>query len=189
MFWYGKKIRKNREGITGYHVFCRTFLSHSAKKTRRGTLPCSKKCLAIKRFIHRRGSIIGLSDFPLSRSRKKNSLGGTLFFRNVLFWKNFFWLRGKVSRFSVDFFCLTVPKKSQRKPSVFRKFLVMKNFRHRRGAFTVLSEMICFTLRKRTVAGHLFSRNVLVWKTKIGETGRVSRILSNIFVSQCQKNS
>ena len=116
-------------------------------------------------------------------------VGWNLVFQKRSVLEKFFWLRGKVSRFSVDFYCLTVPKKSQRKPSVFRKFLVMKNFRHRRGAFTVLSEMICFTLRKRTVAGHLFSRNVLVWKTKIGETGRVSRILSNIFVSQCQKNS
>ena len=149
MFWYGKKIRKNREGITGYHVFCRTFLSHSAKKTRRGPLPCSKKCLAIKRFIHRRGSIIGLSDFPLSRSRKKNRWGNLVFQKRSVRDK-IFWLTGRVSRFSVEFFLSHKAKKSQRKPSVFRKNLVMENFMHRRGGFTVLSEMNCFTMPKKS---------------------------------------
>ena len=93
-----------------------------------------------------------LTGFLLSR-RGKKIVGWNLVFQKRSVMEIFFWLRGKVSRFSVDFFCLIVPKKSQRKPSVFRKILVMKNFVHRRGAFTVLSEMICFTLPKKIVGG------------------------------------
>ena len=179
-----KKVKKKREAIT-YSVenLCLTV----PKKLVREPSRVPKKSLAIERFIHSRGSIIVLPDF-FCLAEEKKIVGWNLVFQKRSVMEIFFWLRGKVSRFSVDFFCLIVPKKSQRKPSVFRKILVMKNFVHRMGAFTVLSEMICFTLAKKIVGGHLFSRNVLLWKKRLRKSGRLSRILSKIFVSQCQKN-
>ena len=43
-------------------------------------------------------------------------------------------IRGKVSCFSVESFCITVPSKVVGEPSVFRKVLILKNFTHRRGS-------------------------------------------------------
>ena len=142
MFWYGKQ---NWEKPGGYHVFCRTFLSHSAKTNRRGTLPCSKKCLAKIFSSTGGGALLSYRMFFLSRSGKK-FVGGTRVFRKRSVMEKTFWLRRRVSRFSVEIFLSHSAKKIAEEA-----FCVLKSSGNEKfyawegGGLTVLSEMICFT--------------------------------------------
>ena len=104
-----------REGA-GITIFHQNFLSHSAKKFRRGTLLCFRMFRVSKIFI----PMSGISQFStenlLSHSTEKLRRGTLLCFPKFLVSKILMDKRGGGGReyhdFPAIFFCLTVPKYS-----------------------------------------------------------------------------
>ena len=67
--------------------------------------------------------------------------------------------RRGVSRVSVDFFCLTLPKTFARNPVVLciRKILAAKKIREYKGVYQDLPSKNCLTVSKNSVGEHLFA--------------------------------
>ena len=94
-----------RKGVSRFSV--KNFLSHSAEKFRRGTLPCFTKFLVSKNFMDKRGKgSITIFCQNCFVSITKNFVGepGTFWcFRKFVVSKNFM-LQRVMSRFSVEIF-------------------------------------------------------------------------------------
>ena len=107
VFWYGKKFRDMRGGVT---IFRRNFLSHIVGKIRRGALLCFKKILVSKIFKQKRVGVRVRIRGWVSRFCRKffvSQCRKTLYGK-FLVWKKSFWVRrhGGGQRFPRNF-CLT----------------------------------------------------------------------------------
>ena len=105
--------------------FSKFFLCPSAEKFRRGTLQCVtsfgyRKTLRFRELCH-----YLVSKFFFSHIAKKLRQGTRLCFRNFRVSKNFMPERGK-SWFSIEFFCLTVPKNFVGEPFFSQNFWCRK---------------------------------------------------------------
>ena len=113
-------------GVSRFSI--KNFLSHGAEKFRGGTLQCFTKFPVSENLMHKKGiSLFSIENF-LSQSAEKNCRETLLCFKITVVSKIFLhrlWREGGVSRFSVNFFCLTVPKNFE---GCFRNVLVSKFF-------------------------------------------------------------
>ena len=100
-----------------------------------------------------------------------------------------------VSKFSVEIFCLTVPKVSVRaNPLVFHLFRVSKKFGQevRGGSFKIFSQnFFCLTVPKNFVGEHFSVSLISGTQNLYVSEGYVTifDFQSKFFVSQCPKNS
>ena len=112
----------DKSGISQFAVG--SFLSHCTEKHWRGTILCFRKVLVSKTSMPKRGS--GNTTFGryfiVSQYRNFSLRRNLLCFRKFRVSKKFM-LKTGISLFSVDFFCLTVPKRF-----VEEHFCVSENF-------------------------------------------------------------
>ena len=113
------------------------FLSHSADKIRRRTLLCFERILVSKIFKQRRGEASGFCrNFFFSQDRKNFTREPFCFPENFWYRKKL-WIRGGISRSSVEIFVSHSVEKFCKGILLFlRKFLVSKSFMHEKGGIT-----------------------------------------------------
>ena len=121
-----------------------------------------QKILVSKIFMHRRGHYGFVENF-LSHRTEKLRTGSLLCFRNFLVWKKLMDKRGGggLSRFSVEFFCLTEPKKFVGNPSMFQKNSGIENFHaleRRGGVSRYCRKKFCLTGSKRKTRYSVFHK-------------------------------
>ena len=134
-FLVGKNILCIRGG-GGYHDFPSKFLSHCTEIFHWRTLWCFRKILLSKIFMHNRGGgILVLSKFFVSQNRNGKLCKGTLLFSgSFLVSKKKLWIRGGISRFSIENLLSHSTEKLCRGTLLCsRKILVSKNVRDKRG--------------------------------------------------------
>ena len=167
-------------------------LSHSADKIRRRTLRCFERILVSKIFMNRRGrGITVLSIFFVSQDRNEKLCKGTLLFSgNFLVSKKVLWIRGGLSRFSVEISMSHSAENFCKGILLFlRKFLGSKSFMDKKG-------VSCFSVEKiwshgaEKFRGHPFnvSEN-LGYRKILCIIGGITIFRLKFVVLQCRKIS
>ena len=117
---------RERGNIT---IFCQKFLSHSAKKFRRGTLLCFRKFLVSKNVRDKRGGRYHDLPSKVFRLTVPNHLVEELFCVSESFgYRKILCLRGEYHDFRKKICCLTLPKNFVAEP-----FCVSQNFWYRKN--------------------------------------------------------
>ena len=136
-FLVGKNILWIRGGgVSRFSV--EKFLSHCTKIFHLRTLWCFRNFLS-KIFMHRRVGIAVLSKFFVSQDRSEKLCKGTLLFsRKFLVPKKNSWIRGGISRFSVENFLSHSAQKIRRGTlSCFTNFGYRKSLDKRGGSIKI----------------------------------------------------
>ena len=144
-------------------------------------------------IFYKKGSITTFRSKFLSHGTEKFCWGTIQCIRKIRLTKKFLDEMG-ISRFFVENFCLTVPKKFVRDPFCFKKILVWRIFMQRRGrgGIMVLPKHFCLTVPKNFVRCLFCFTKFLVSKKimeKRGEGGSITIFCQKLFVSQCRKIS
>ena len=158
----------HKKGISLFSV--EFFLSQSAKKNRKGTLPYFENIPVSKNFMHRRGASrfcrIFLSHLTETESFVKEHF---CLPENCWYRKNL-WIRGGISRFSVEIFMSHSTEKIREHP-----FNVSENLGYRK--------ILCI------IGGiTIFRRKFLVSKSYMDEEGEYQDFPSKIFCLAVPKN-
>ena len=170
------------------------FLSHSADKIRRRTFLCFERFLVSKFFEQRRGeeaSRFCQKNF-LSHRTEKTSTGNHSVFQKTSGIEKNLWIRGDISRFSVDIFMPHSAEKFRKAILLFlRKYLVSKSFMDENGGGGGVSRFSVENFLSHSVEkfrGHPFnvSEN-LGYRKILCIIGAITFFRQKFLVSQCRK--
>ena len=164
-------------------------LSHSADKIRRRTLLCFDRIQVSKSFKQRRGKLHGFVEICFYLTGPKKLRQGTILcFRKFLVGKNILWIRGGVSRFSVEVFVSLYRNISLQNTLVFQKNSFTENFHAWEGGIRFLLNFFVSQCRKISWASLQCFRKFGVSKNFMHNSG-ITIFRQKFFVSQCRKTS
>ena len=158
-----RKFSTNINSTTDFYILCKRvsrlfvqkFLSHSADKIRRRTLLCFERILVSKIFMHRRGGLRFCRNFLSHRTETKSFVKEPFCFREIFWYRKNLWIRGDISRFSVEIFMSHSAKNFVRELYCFwenfwfRKVLWMK-----RGGITFFRRKILVSQCQKVSLGN-----------------------------------
>ena len=140
--------------------------------------------------MHRKGDITVFSEVFVSQDRNEKLCKGTLVFRNFSGIEKKLWIRGGISRFSIEIFMSHGAENFRKEILLFlRKFLVSKSFMDEKGV-SRFSVKNFWSPSAEKFCGHPFnvSEN-LRYRKILCILGGITFFRRKFFVSQCRKTS
>ena len=134
---FGREKNLWIRGGGGITIFRRSFLSHCTEIFHWRTLWCFRKILLSKIFLRRRGASPFCRNFMSHRTETKSFVKEPFCFPEIFWYRKKLWIRGGISRFSVEIFISHSAENFRKEILLFlRKFLVSKSFMDEKGGIT-----------------------------------------------------